>query len=40
MNIDANKVIEKLLQKISQLELDKSILEVRVEELSKEKEGD
>lgn len=40
--VDANRVIEKLLDKISQLEIDKIMLEVRLEDLheSLEKESD
>ncbi len=45
MDIDANKVIEKLTQEISQLILQKTIMVIQIEELQKEnemlkKEGD
>lgn len=45
MNIDANVVIEKLTQELSQHILDKTIMLVQIEELQKEnemlkKEGD
>lgn len=38
MDIDANKIIEKLTQEISQLILQKTILVAQVEELQKENE--
>ncbi len=45
LNIDANKVIEKLTQEISQYVLQKVVMEVQIKELQKEnemlkKEGD
>ena len=45
MDIDANKVIEKLTQEISQLIFQKAVMAVQIEELQKEnemlkKEGD
>ena len=45
MDIDANKVIEKLTQEISQHILQKTIMMIQIEELQKEiemlkKEGD
>jgi len=38
MDIDANKVIEKLTQEISQLILQKTIMVIQIEELQKENE--
>lgn len=38
MEIDANKVIEKLMQKISQLELDNTVLKVQIDNLTAQKE--
>ena len=38
MDIDANKVIEDLINKIGQLTLENTILEVRIKELIKEQE--
>jgi hypothetical protein len=38
MDIDANKVIEKLTQEIAQLILQKTIMVIQIEELQKENE--
>ena len=38
MDIDANKVIEKLTQEIAQLILQKTLMVIQIEELQKENE--